>query len=81
MAANVTQYSLLGDTKKLISTEAIKNANPDDKLIQLKTLEALKEAASGPANKIFIPFEATKALGSLGAVSDIVKEEKATKKQ
>ena len=61
--------------------EAIKNANPDDKLVQIKALEALKEAASGPANKIFIPFEATKALGSLGAVSDIVKEEKATKKQ
>ena len=61
--------------------EAIKNANPDDKLVQLKTLEALKEAAAGPANKIFIPFEATKALGALGTVSDVLKDEKATKKQ
>ena len=61
--------------------EAIKNANPDDKLVQIKALEALKEAAAGPANKIFIPFDATKALSSLGSLSDVAKDEKATKKQ
>ena len=61
--------------------EAIKNANPDDKLVQIKTLEALKEAAAGPANKIFIPFDATKALSSLGSLADVAKDEKATKKQ
>ena len=61
--------------------EAIKNANPDDKLVQIKALEALKEAASGPANKIFIPFDATKALSSLGSLADVTKDEKATKKQ
>ncbi|MCI8421835.1 MAG: SPFH/Band 7/PHB domain protein, partial [Clostridia bacterium] len=56
--------------------EAIKEANPDDKLVQLKSLEALKEVAKGNANKIFIPFEATKALGSLGAMSEAVKDKK-----
>ncbi len=56
--------------------EAIKKADPDDKLVQLKSLEALQEVAKGQANKIFIPFEATKALSSLGAVSDIMKNEK-----
>ena len=61
--------------------EAIKNANPDDKLVQIKALEALKEAAAGPANKIFIPFDATKALSSLGSLADVAKDEKATKKQ
>lgn len=55
---------------------AIKNANPDDKLVQIKSLEALQEVAKGEANKIFIPFEATKALSSLGTISDIVKNEK-----
>ena len=39
---------------------AIKEASPDDKLVQLKSLEALQEIAKGDANKIFIPFEATK---------------------
>jgi len=56
--------------------EAIKDANPDDKLIQLKSLEALEEVAKGEANKVFIPFEATSALSSLGAVADILKEKK-----
>ena len=53
--------------------ESIKNANPDDKLVQLKSLEALQEVAKGEANKIFIPFEATKALSSLGAAAESVK--------
>ena len=54
--------------------DAIKQANPDDKLVQIKSLEALKEVAKGQANKIFIPFEATKALGSIGAISDVTKK-------
>ena len=49
---------------------AIKEASPDDKLVQLKSLEALQEIAKGDANKIFIPFEATKALSSLGSVKE-----------
>ena len=56
--------------------DAIKEANPDDKLVQLKTLEALQEAAKGEANKIFIPFEATAALGSLGAIKDVMSDKK-----
>ena len=44
--------------------EAIKNANPDEKLVQLKSLETLQEVAKGEANKIFIPFEATSTLSS-----------------
>lgn len=56
--------------------ESIKKANPDDKLIQLKSLEALKEVANGDANKVFIPFDATKALASLGAVKEVMKEDK-----
>ena len=55
---------------------AIKRSNPDDKLVQLKTLEALKEAASGEANKVFIPFDATGALSGLGAAAEILKEKK-----
>ena len=59
---------------------AIKDANPDEKLVQLKSLEALKEVANGDANKIFIPFEATSALSSLGAITDVMKNEKEDKK-
>ena len=54
--------------------DAIKKANPDDKLVQLKSLEALEEVAKGDANKVFIPFEATAALSGLGAMSEVVKK-------
>ena len=50
---------------------AIKNSNPDDKLIQLKSLEALEAVAQGDANKIFIPFEATNTLAGLGAMGNV----------
>ena len=52
--------------------DAIKNASPDEKLVQLKSLETLNEVAKGSANKIFIPFEATSTLSSLGALKDVV---------
>ena len=59
---------------------AMKDAAPDDKLVQLKSLEALKEVANGEANKIFIPFEATSTLSSLGAIKEVMKDEKEDKK-
>ena len=54
--------------------DAIKAADPDEKLVQIKSLEALEEIAKGDANKVFIPFEATSALSSLGAVKEIIKD-------
>lgn len=54
--------------------ESIKKSNPDDKLIQIKSLEALQEIAKGDANKVFIPFEATNTLASLGSVKEILKD-------
>ena len=59
--------------------EAIKQANPDDKLVQLKSLEALEKVADGEANKVFIPFEATGALAGLGTLSEVVKGENKNK--
>lgn len=60
--------------------DAMKKADPNDKLVQLKSLEALEEVAKGDANKVFIPFEATSALSSLGAMKEIVTDKKNTKK-
>lgn len=59
--------------------EAMKQAAPDDKLVQLKSLEALQEVAKGDANKVFIPFEATSALASLGAVKEVLTDKKSGK--
>lgn len=59
--------------------EAMMEANPDEKLVQLKSLETLKEVANGDANKVFIPFDATSALSSLGAVKEILVDDKKKK--
>ena len=59
--------------------EAMMEANPDEKLVQLKSLETLKEVANGEANKVFIPFDATSALSGLGAVKEILVDDKKKK--
>lgn len=59
--------------------DAMKKADPDERLVQIKSLEALKELAKGNANKIFIPFEATSALSSLGAIKDVIENDKKKK--
>ena len=60
--------------------DAIKEADPDEKLVQLKSLETLQEVAKGDANKIFIPFEATSTLSSLGAAKEMFTETKHRKR-
>lgn len=59
--------------------EAMMQSNPNDKLVQLKSLETLREVANGEANKVFIPFDATSALSSLGAVKEILVDDKKKK--
>ena len=58
---------------------AIMNAKPDDKLVAIKSLETLEKVADGKANKVFIPFDTTKSMGALGALSEVVKENKSNK--
>jgi regulator of protease activity HflC (stomatin/prohibitin superfamily) len=54
--------------------DSMMKADPNDKLVQLKSLETLQEVAKGEANKVFIPFEATSALSSLGAIKEVLKD-------
>ena len=55
---------------------AIREAQPDDKLIAIQYLEALKEVANGKASKIFLPLETSGILGSLGGIKEIFDEKK-----
>lgn len=59
---------------------AMMKANPDETLVQLKSLETLKDVANGEANKVFIPFEATQSLASLGAMKEVVTDKNAENK-
>jgi regulator of protease activity HflC (stomatin/prohibitin superfamily) len=53
---------------------AIMDARPDENLVALKSLEALEKISQGSANKVFIPFDTTKAMGALGSASEILKK-------
>jgi regulator of protease activity HflC (stomatin/prohibitin superfamily) len=55
---------------------AIRKAEPDDKLIAIQYLEALKEVANGKASKVFLPLETSGILGSLGGIKEIFEEKK-----
>ena len=54
---------------------AIMDSRPDENLVAIKSLETLEKVAEGPANKVFIPFDATKTLGALGTASEMLKKD------
>lgn len=56
---------------------AIRDAQPDDKLIAIKYLDALAEMANGQGSKIFLPYEASGILSSLGGIREIFTDMKA----
>ena len=54
---------------------AIKDAEPDNRLIAIQYLEALKVMADGDASKIFLPYEASGVLGALGGVKELFNDQ------
>ena len=56
---------------------ALNEANPAHYLIALKYLESLEKISAGQATKIFLPFEASGILGSLGGISEMLRSEEA----
>ncbi len=54
--------------------DAIHSGNPTPDLLTVKYLEALGNIANGKATKIFLPFETSGILSSLGAVGEMFKK-------
>ena len=52
---------------------SIMTANPDNRVIALQYLDALKAVSNGQASKVFIPYEATAILGALGGIQEVLK--------
>jgi regulator of protease activity HflC (stomatin/prohibitin superfamily) len=52
---------------------SILSANPDNRVIALQYLDALKAISNGQASKVFIPYEATAILGALGGIQEVLK--------
>jgi regulator of protease activity HflC (stomatin/prohibitin superfamily) len=57
---------------------AIHEGNPTNDLIAIKYLEALQKMAEGKATKIFLPYEATGVLGSIGGIAELLKEKESS---
>jgi len=54
----------------------IRDGQPTKAVIAIKYLEALEKMSEGRANKIFMPFEASGILGSIGSIGEMFKENK-----
>ena len=55
---------------------AIHNGDPTNDLIAIKYLESLEKVADGNATKIFLPADLSATLGSIGAISELFKDDK-----
>ncbi|SUY46895.1 SPFH domain-containing protein/band 7 family protein [Clostridium putrefaciens] len=51
---------------------AIIESGTNETVIALKQIEALKELAKGPSNKLIIPTDAVSSLGSIAALADVL---------
>ena len=56
--------------------KAILESGTDERVIALKQVEALKEMATNPANKLILPNETLSSLGSIAAIGEILKGSK-----
>ena len=56
--------------------EAIIESGTNETVIALKQVEALKEMANNPANKLILPNETLSSLGSIAAISEMLKVNK-----
>lgn len=55
---------------------AIIESGTNEVVIALKQVEALTELAKNPANKLILPTDAVSSLGSIAAITDIIKGQK-----
>ena len=56
--------------------EAIIQSGTNETVIALKQIEALKEMANNPANKLILPNETLSSLGSIAAIAEMLKGNK-----
>ena len=55
---------------------AIMEAQPDEKVIAIKYLDALQVVANGKASKLYLPYEASGVLGALGGIGEMFNDTK-----
>ncbi len=59
---------------------AIHEGKPTKDLLAIKYMEALEKISENPSNKIYIPYESSALMGSIGAIKDIFLDKKLEEK-
>lgn len=72
-AKAIEQISLAESAAIRRVNEAIIQSGTDARVIALKQVEALKEMALNPANKLILPVDTLSSLGSIAAIGDVLK--------
>lgn len=76
LAADAKRYQVeteaAGESNAItVVFNAIREAQPDDRLIAVRYLDTLEAISQGDSNKIFIPYEASGVLGALGGIKEL----------
>ena len=76
LAADAKRYQVeteaTGESNAItVVFNAIREAQPDDRLIAVRYLDTLEALAQGDSNKVFIPYEASGVLGALGGIKEL----------
>ena len=76
LAADARRYQVeteaTGESNAItVVFNAIREAQPDDRLIAVRYLDTLEAMSQGDSNKIFIPYEASGVLGALGGIKEL----------
>ena len=84
--ADATKYKKMIEAEgeaKAIETVfgAIHKGTPTNDLVAIKYLDTLSKIADGKANKVFLPYEATGIMGSIGGIAELFKKEKKEKQK
>ncbi len=75
--AKAIELIALADAEAIMKVNtAIIESGTDARVIALKQVEALKELAKSPANKLILPTDLVSSLGSISAMADILKSNK-----
>ncbi len=77
MAAEAKKEALIceavGESQAIkLVFDAIKESQPTKEVLTLKYFEAMKEIADGKSTKIFMPYEASQLLSSVGAIKEMI---------
>ncbi|MFB0918422.1 MAG: SPFH domain-containing protein [Clostridiaceae bacterium] len=72
--AKAIELIAMADAEAIMKVnKAIIDSGTDERVIALKQVEALKELASSPANKLILPSDSVSSLGSIAAMAEVLK--------